>query len=326
MKFRGSVVLGAALLLALGSPAAHAAGNDLASLMKEATQIAAEKVQIRDQMQQSLSQKRANEQALQGLEQEGVSIAAESNQIEAQRPSVAALCQRKVPPAQFAAAQAECERVLVPFNAHVDAHNTRLTAYKQRRATVIQGEETRAAEAKQLLGRDAALDRRLEQINALKEAWLSCQKRCLGAGTGEGAAYCLQQCWDGAPANPGVVISTGTSSRGTPFFGSGYQPKTVVPAKSAASGNDPQIKEWRKQYNDQKARFDRYEIELGKLEALRSRQPTPELDVKIVKLRLQRDEAQNQMNYLRVLEDERARSLAAPAAAPPAPAKPRTPR
>jgi hypothetical protein len=319
-------VPGAALLLALGSPPAHAAGNDLASLMKEATQITAEKAQIHEQLQQNRSQKGSNDQALQSLEQEDVSIAAASKRIEAQRPSVAALCQRTVPTAQYAAAQAECDQVLVPFNASVDAYNTRLTAYKQRRATVIQSEEARAAEARRLLGRDAALDRRLEQINALKEAWLSCQKRCLAAGTGEGAAYCLQQCWDGAPAKEGVVVSTGTAQRGTPFFSGGYHPKTVAPPKSAGSGSDPQIKEWRRQYDEQKALRDRYELELAKLEALRSRQPTPELDVKIVKLRWQRDDAQNQMNYLRVLEDERARSLASPASLPTAPAKPRTPR
>jgi hypothetical protein len=204
MKLRVSLFLAAVIATGLASPAARA--DDLAGLEQEAKQLAGEKLQIVDQLQQSLTSKHANDQKLTEIETESSAIAMLSSQIEAQRPSVTAACVRTVPREQMAAAQAACAAVLVPFNRSVTTYNTRLTTNKEQLKRTTESEQNRAAEERRLRERKEALEKRLKQIEALKTRF-ACLQHCPAEGT-EAAVDCYKRCWDGGAAGQPPVETT----------------------------------------------------------------------------------------------------------------------
>lgn len=185
-------------------------GDDLPGLEREATQLANEQQELLSRLKQNLSEKHAHQQQLAQLDQEISNLKAENDQLDAQRPSVAGLCQRTVPREQLSAAEAQCESVLDPYNNRINAWNSKRTEYLQQQAAVIASEQTRVAEARQLLNRYKEVDKRLaflrKRIDLIRNANLSCSQKCKDAAAGETASQCLQHCWDNARSPDGLPL------------------------------------------------------------------------------------------------------------------------
>src|SRR5579872_2056818 len=200
---RIGMYIACALSIAATGSQALAQDSDVSKMMAEVSQLSAEQSQIPAKLQQSLALKQQHERQFQQLNQESNSLKSEGSSIDAQRPTVTSLCTGKVPHAQFAAAQARCQAVLVPFNRRVDAYN----AHKGRLSTAYQAinqqENARAAEARRLQARGQQLSQRIAVLQASIRAKqvaakpASCTQSCAGK-SGEAAAQCLQHCFDGA--------------------------------------------------------------------------------------------------------------------------------
>jgi hypothetical protein len=193
----------AAMFLVAAAPASYA--QDLASLAKESTQLPVEKGDIATKLEQSVKTKHANEHDFDVLDKEAVNIKAEGGRVEAQRPKVESLCHRTVPKDQLAAATAQCNAVLIPFNKDVDLYKTHRGGWTKRHDAVVKKEEARVAAAKKLMARSDVIEKRQAVLRdaitlRLKNAKLQCMQDCVNAGKDDAQSYCLQRCWDNAVA------------------------------------------------------------------------------------------------------------------------------
>jgi hypothetical protein len=113
---------------------------------------------------------------------------------------------RTVSPEQLAAAQAACAAARAPYNQSVTAYNTRLKNNKEQQQQVNESEKSRAAEARRLWERKEEIEKRLQQIEALK-ARFECFQHCPADGT-EAAVECHKRCFDGGAAGRAPVETT----------------------------------------------------------------------------------------------------------------------
>ena len=197
------IALSAFVLLTAGAAIAHAA-DDLAGLSQEATQLAGEKKNITEKLEQNLQVKRKNDGKLEKLENEAANIKVVESQLDARRPGVNSLCHRTVPKEQYAAAEAQCDAVRIPFNKEVDTLNARSKENVQQIVQAKDDDKARAAEEKEITARGKEIEQRLAAVRnkislLLRDSALQCMKNC-GSGSGrlEVGAYCLQKCWDRA--------------------------------------------------------------------------------------------------------------------------------
>lgn len=198
-----SIVLAAAVLLVAMAPRIDA--QDLGSLEKESVQLAVEKKEIATTLDQSAKAARDNDHDFDVLNKEKVTIQAEGDRVEAQRPKIKALCNRTVPQNQLAAATAECKAALVPFNADVATYKTDAGSWNARHKAMMEKEGARVAAAKRLIERRQAIEKRQAALRdaialRLKNAKLQCMQDCVKEGKPDAMAYCLQRCWDNAVA------------------------------------------------------------------------------------------------------------------------------
>ncbi|MGH6982360.1 MAG: hypothetical protein ACREFC_14255, partial [Stellaceae bacterium] len=184
---------------------ARAVAEDLPSLEQESSHLAVETEQLGAKLQQSVTAKHANEPEFDRLDTAGAPIRALASQIEAQRPKVESLCHRTVPKEQLAAATAQCNAVLVPFNHDVDTYKTDRAKWNQAHQKVVDQEKARVAAAQLLIQRRQAIEKRLAAVKEaiarlLRNAKLQCMQDCTKSGSTDAAGYCLQRCWDNAVA------------------------------------------------------------------------------------------------------------------------------
>ena len=93
-------------------------------------------------------------------------IEAESAAIEAQKPSVIALCHRRVPKRQVAAASARCDAVLIPYNNRVKAHDATVRRLAAQHESLIKRMRAYLDETNQLEARRDQLSQRLASLRA----------------------------------------------------------------------------------------------------------------------------------------------------------------
>lgn len=200
MTPRHIAAVGAVVLLALFASRAWAE-EDVAALMQEATQLAAERDEIPKTLEANLSLKRSNEAKIQQLSAEDERLAAESSSIEADRPMVNSLCQGTVPEDEFAAAQERCDAALQPFNERVASFNASMQKLNDEYDEVNRSEQARVAEAQAMLARDQELAARISalQTKIMQMKQPSCVESCNSEALSlDEQAQCLQHCWDQA--------------------------------------------------------------------------------------------------------------------------------
>lgn len=199
------VAFGAAMFLVAAFPVTRALADDLPGLEKEAAQLTVEKEQVTGKLQQSIVAKHRNEQEFDRLDKLGAPIKALATRIEAQRPKVESLCHRTVPKEQLAAATAQCNAVLIPFNQDVSTYKTDRGKWNTMHNAAVEAEKARVAAAQLLIERSKAVERRLAVVKEaiarlLRNAKLQCMRDCSKSGSTDAAGYCLQRCWDNAVA------------------------------------------------------------------------------------------------------------------------------
>jgi hypothetical protein len=196
---RTLVVAVATVLMVLTAAGTSHADDDIAQMMQEVTKLSAERATLPEKFKANLALKRSNEQKAAPLIRDRQQINAEGAAIEAQSPAVDAKCHRTVPPEEMAAAQAECDAIMVPLNKKLDELNQRLHRNKEKAAPLLASEETREAGLKELTERDQDLAGQIEALQ--KQILLAKQNDCVkscAALDAEAASQCLQGCWDGA--------------------------------------------------------------------------------------------------------------------------------
>ncbi len=200
---RFSMLVSSAFYIVATPLLAHAQSADVAKMVAEISQLSAEQKQEPGKVQQSLALKRQHEAQFKQLAQQGNSIKAASNAIEARRSSVYRLCHGKYPRSQLAAANARCNSVLVPFNRQVTEVNARRHRLAAAYQSLRQKEAARVAAAKRLQARDAQIRQRIAVLQASIRAHRvvakpsSCSQACMSK-SGEALSQCMQSCFDGA--------------------------------------------------------------------------------------------------------------------------------
>jgi hypothetical protein len=140
------------------------------ALERQISQLSGELEQNAARLQAVTAKSTADLGAMQQLEASEAGVKAEAAAIDAQKPSVEALCHRKVPKSEVAAAGARCDAVLIPFNNRVKAHNAAIQRLSAQMQAVIQRMQSDVNDVQQLQSRRDEINQQLASLRAQLQA------------------------------------------------------------------------------------------------------------------------------------------------------------
>lgn len=203
-------ILAAALLLAPIQAAGAADG--LQAMIDDLTKVESDLKQIPSKIQENLALKKQHEAELAPIDAAWDQLKSVKAELDAQAPTVDSQCNRTVPKEQLEAAHAQCQAVLNPYNAKVDAYNARRESLDSQEAPIRAAEQERVAKAQAIKQEyDSLTQREASLKSAIRAAMLAKCPQAL-TGSDENVAQSASRCFDGAAASSSTVTGGPTFS------------------------------------------------------------------------------------------------------------------